>query len=445
VNGQRILLMAAVWCVLVCISRAGDAIAATLVFTHVNVVPMDGERILHDQNVTIVGDRIASVESAKNAVPAGAHVVTASGKFLMPGLGEMHAHLPQPSDPAEYMRTILTLYVANGVTTVRCMLGYPNHLAVRRQVDSGKMLGPALFLAGPGLAGESVSSPEEGVRQVVRQHSEGWDMVKILPGLTRPEYDAIMSTARRLGVRTGGHVPADVGIEYALKSGQETIEHLDGYDSVLGFGKPMPEELLKRLALETREAGAWSTPTLVIVRFALGLDSFRSALARPELEYLPRFQVDEWTRLYNDTVSKGLPAAAKARAVQDNRNRLLKALNDVGAGILLGSDSPNLFEVPGFAILDELEAMQAAGLSPYDVLLSGTRRVGEYLRQNVGTVTVGARADLILLEANPLQNVANVRTQSGVVLRGTWLPRTELQHRLQAIHDLPGNYRSTGF
>ena len=127
--------------------------------------------------------------------------------------------------------------------------------------------------------------------------------------------------------------------------------------------------------------------------------------------------------------------------VERNRERLLEALNDVGAPILLGSDTPNLFQIPGFAIRAELIAMQGAGMSPYDVVLSGTRRVGEYLRKNVGTVTVGAEADLILLDANPLDDVANVRDPAGVMLRGQWLPRATLERRLQEIREQPGNYR----
>jgi uncharacterized protein len=140
-------------------------------------------------------------------------------------------------------------------------------------------------------------------------------------------------------------------------------------------------------------------------------------------------------------VSKEHPALDVSRIVQDNRERFLNELNDVGAQILFGTDSPNLFEVPGFSVHAELAAMQRAGLSPYDVLLSATRRVGEYLRKNVGTVTVGAQADLILLDGNPLEDVANVRKQAGVMLRGRWFAHSEVQRILQNIRDLPGNYR----
>lgn len=421
-----------------------QAAPAPIIFMHVNVVPMAGDRLLPDQDVTIRGSTIVSVEPASGAkLPAGARQIDGTGKFLMPGLGEMHAHLPGPADPPGYVQTALALYVANGVTTVRGMLGYPGHLGVRQQIEAGKLWGPSLFLAGPGLSGETVKSPEDGVSQVLQQKAQGWDMIKILPGLSRAEYDAIMTTARRVGMRTGGHVPKDVGISHALESGQETIEHLDGYEDALGFGKYMPDDFLKTMALKTREAGAWTCPTLAIMRFVLALDSVQSLLAKPEMEYLPQVQVDAWMTLYNRGVGKGVAPPDVARVIQQNRERLLKTLNDVGAPILLGDDTPNLFQVPGFSIHNELAAMRAAGLSPYDVLLSGTRRVGEYLHQPVGTVTVGARADLILLDANPLEDVANLRKLSGVALRGQWLPASELQRRLKAIHDLPGNYRHT--
>lgn len=430
----------------VCVSIADAKAAGTtpipIVFTHVSVVPMDGDHIWADQDVTIRGQMIASVEPASSAkLPKDAKIIDGTGKYLMPGLGEMHAHLPGPTDPPQYMKTTLALYVANGVTTVRGMLGYPNHLAVRRDIDAGRLWGPSLFLAGPGLSGDTVKSPEDGVRQVHELKAQGWDMAKILPGLTRPEYDAIMIEARRVGIRTGGHVPKDVGIIHALESGQETIEHLDGYEDALGFGKYMPDDFLKTMALKTREAGAWTCPTLDIMRFVLAQVSIEDLLARPEMEYLPKFQVDEWMKLYNRGVGKGVASQEVERVIQQNRERLLKTLNDVGAPILLGDDTPNLFQVPGFSIHNELAAMQAAGLSPYDVLLSGTKRVGEYLHKPVGTITVGYVADLLLLDANPLDDVANVRKMSGVMLRGQWLSSSEIQQRLKAIHNLPGNYR----
>src|SRR5262249_34113895 len=160
---------------------------------------------------------------------------------------------------------------------------------------------------------------------------------------------------------------------HALESGQETIEHLDGYWESLHFEKVATDEALKAMALKTREAGVWNTPTMAIVRFTLCMEPVQTSLAKPELEYLPKFQVDRWTKLVDEVVCKGRSDVDASRIVQQNRERFLKALNDVGAPILFGTDSPNLFEVPGFAIHEELAAMQNAGLSPYDVLLTATR------------------------------------------------------------------------
>jgi hypothetical protein len=253
--------------IFICTSPAGAKPAVAdptpIVFTHVNVVPMDGDRTLPDQDVTIRGKLIASVEPATSAkLPKDVQIVEGAGKFLMPGLGEMHAHLPGPAGPSPYIKTTLALYVANGVTTVRGMLGYPIHLIVRKDIEAGKLWGPSLFLAGPGLSGDTVKSPEDGVRQVRDLKLQGWDMAKILPGLTRAEYDAIITEARRVGIRSGGHVPKDVGIYYVLESGQETIEHLDGYEDALGFGKYMPDGFLNTMALKTGEAGRVDLPYL---------------------------------------------------------------------------------------------------------------------------------------------------------------------------------------
>jgi imidazolonepropionase-like amidohydrolase len=441
-NAKRALPVAFVWCMLLFGCQLAQAGSKAIIFAHANVVSMDGDRILADQDVTVIDDRIVSIQQAANThVPRNAQVIDATGKFLMPGLGEMHAHLPEPADSPEYMRTTLALYVANGVTTVRCMRGFPNHLSAREGVISGTLLGPSLFLAGPGLGGDSVTSPDDGAKQVLRQKLEGWDMIKIYPGLTRAEYDAIMTAARSIGMRTGGHVPSDVGVEHALQTGQETIEHLDGYWEALHFEKLVPDETLKAMAIKTREAGVWNAPTMAIVRFTLCMEPLQRALAKQEIEYLPKSQVERWVKLSEDVVCKGHSDLDVSRIVQQNRERFLKELNEVGAPILFGTDSPNLFEVPGFSVYEELAAMQQAGLLPYDVLLSATRRVGEYLRKNVGTVTVGAQADLILLDANPLDDVANVRKQAGVMLRGRWFAHSELQRILQRIRDLRGNYR----
>ena len=180
----------------------------TTAFVGVSVVPMDSERVLADQTVVVRGDRIVQVGPSRSVrVPDGARRVDGRGKWLMPGLAEMHGHVPPPNAPPEYTDRVLFLYLANGITTVRGMLGAPGQLELRQRAASGQIWSPTLYLAGPSFNGNSVSSPEQAVEMVRAQKAQGWDLLKVHPGLTRPEYDAMARTARELGIRVGGHVP----------------------------------------------------------------------------------------------------------------------------------------------------------------------------------------------------------------------------------------------
>lgn len=193
---------------------------------------------MENQTVLVEGDRIIKVGPARSvAVNDEMTVIDGTGKYLIPGLAEMHGHVP-PSDPPEnapsyytdqYVEETLFLYVAAGITTVRGMLGWPNQLKLKEKVNSGEMIGPNLYLAGPSFNGNSIDSPQQAIEKVKQQKNEGWDLLKIHPGLTREEYDAMAETANELGIRFGGHVPEAVGIEHAIEMGQETMDHIDGY------------------------------------------------------------------------------------------------------------------------------------------------------------------------------------------------------------------------
>jgi hypothetical protein len=182
------------------------------VFQNVTAIPMDRDKIAQGQTVVIRGALIEAVgPTASIRVPPGAVVIDGTGRFLVPGLTDMHVHLPGPAAPAGRAEDELFLYVANGVTTVRSMAGSDNHLLLRQRINAGKLLGPTLIL-GPGLDGERVKSPGDGERQVREQKVRGYDLVKILPGLSLPSYDAIVKTAREVSIPFAGHIPADIGI-----------------------------------------------------------------------------------------------------------------------------------------------------------------------------------------------------------------------------------------
>src|SRR5260370_5955713 len=207
--------------------RPANDRASVVAFVGVTVVPCDRDRVIEDQTVVVRDGRIIALgPSATLPVPDSAARIDGRGKFLMPGLSEMHGHLPDANFPEQMLQ--LPLFVANGVTTVRGMAGAPNHLVLREQIARGEVLGPRLVVYGPAMNGRSSPTPAIAIEQVRRFKAVGYDGIKVHPGLSRETYDAIASEAKRLHIPFGGHVPHAVGIERALAAGQKSIEHLDG-------------------------------------------------------------------------------------------------------------------------------------------------------------------------------------------------------------------------
>ena len=409
----------------------------TVAFTNVTVLPMDSNRVLANHTVLVAKDRITAVGPSKSVrAPEGALIVDGQGKYLMPGIAEMHGHIPPPTAPREFIDNVLFLYVAAGVTTVRGMQGAPGQLELREASKRGDIVAPNLYLAGPQFSGNSVTTPEEAVARVRQQKSEGWDLLKVQAGLTRPVYDAMAATAKEVGIRFGGHIPANVGVAHALEMGQETVDHIDGYAEELnGLARPVEEKPLQELVALTKKAGAWIVPTLVVWETLRGPVTLESRTSLPELRYLPAAQVEQWTKQLDSRLKNPEFRAAEAKIYIDNRARILRALHAAGVGILLGSDAPQQFNVPGFSLHREMKSMADAGMAPYEILKSGTANVGQYFKaqDDFGTVAAGKRADLVLVDANPLQDVANLGRRSGVMIRGRWLPASEIDARLTRI------------
>ena len=420
-------------------ASADEAIA----FVGVQVIPMNGEgtaeddRVLANQTVVVRDGRIAEMGPASEvAVPEGAQQVDGQRRYLIPGLAEMHGHLPSPEESPDYTEAVLFLYVANGVTTVRGMLGRPGQLALREQANQGALLSPSLYLAGPPFSGGSIDSPEDAEAQVRQQHEEGWDFLKVLGGMTRPEYDAMAETAREVGLPFVGHVPSEVGLLHALDAGQQTLDHLDGYIAYLGGEEgPVSEDSLAEAVRRTREAGAAVVPTMALWETLRGTADLSALTAYPELKYMPPETVTEWTRSHEERLQDAQFDEAAARRVIENRMRLLRALHEGGAQILFGTDAPQQFSVPGFSVHRETKRMAEAGMTPYDILETATRNVGAYFEEQdrFGVIEPGARADLVLLEANPLGDISRLSERAGVMVQGRWLPEEEIQARLREI------------
>jgi imidazolonepropionase-like amidohydrolase len=445
----RAVALAGLGAVLTLLSLVPPAVAQTVtVFEHVNVIPMDTERVLQDHTVVVRDGRIAELgPAAQVRAPAGATRVDGRGKYLIPGLAEMHAHVPGTQNQA-WQHTVLYLYVAAGVTTIRGMLGQPSHLELKGQVERGEVVGPRIWTSGPSVNGTSVPTADSAVRAATHQRSLGYDLIKIHPGLAREPFDSLDAAADRVGIRYAGHVPAAVGVLRALEAGYWSIDHLDGYVEELAgrSGQPgggwfgvqftgeVDESRIAELARRTREAGVWNVATQTLMESVAQARDLTALNARPELRYMPPQVRQQWNT-FTTNAGANLPAPDVVARWIEVRRQLIKALQDQGAGLLLGSDAPQVWNVPGFAIHHELEAMVAAGLTPFQALATGTRNVATYFgtTDRAGTIAVGKQADLILLDANPLANIAHTTRRSGVMLRGVWMPQAEIQQRLDAI------------
>ena len=431
--------------------------AAPVAFTNVTVLTMDGAHRLADHTVIVRDGKIAALgPSASTPVPAGVTRVEGRGKFLMPGLAEMHAHVPPGSPTREQLEDIMFLYVANGITTIRGMLGAPYQIQLKEELARGTMLGPQFFPAAPSLNGNSAPTPEAGVALVRQAKATGYDLVKIHPGVSRATWDAAVAEMRALGLTYGGHIPADVGIVHAIRTGIATIDHVDGYleaavrdSSVYAPGNQLGEvidavdsTMFPQLAQLARERNVWNVPTMFLWENFYNDRTAEELSALPEMQYVSAQQVTAWA---NQKRGRAL-ADENQRMTPERRVRylalrrqMLKALADAGAPLLMGTDSPQMFNVPGYALHRELQVARAAGLTPQQVLESGTRNVGRYVRESLkqdgdfGTVAVGQWADLVLLDADPTVDLEHLTRRSGVMLRGRWVPASEIAAGLERI------------
>lgn len=415
-----------------------------LVIENVTVVPMDRERTIPGQTVVIEGRRIVAMGAAGSVtVPDGAQRIAGAGRFLMPGLAEMHGHPPTDQWPEAMQQRFLRLNLAAGVTTVRGMLGHPHQLVMKERVASGAWDGPQLFLAAPSMNGNATPTPVHARDQVTRHRAAGYDGLKVHPGLTVPTFDAIMDAAAHEGLWVGGHISEGVGLRHSLEKGIRSVEHLDGYvEAVQRDGTPeVPSDFfginrigtvdpakIDGIVALTKSSGAYVTPTQSLFVTHMGEASAEETAGRADMRYWPAQTIEQWkqqvVQFRTAVAAEHIDVAAYLRF----RSDLIRRLYAAGVPFLLGADAPQIFNVPGFATLFELETMVAAGLSPYAALESGTRNPARFLGldRSFGTVEVGKRADLLLLDANPLEDISNVRRRAGVIAAGRWYPAGEL-------------------
>ena len=407
---------------------------SVLAIWNVSVVPMDSARVLPRQTVLVQGGRIVQVARA-GARPAHVcwRVIDGTGKYLLPGLADMHVHTRDTSD--------FMLWLARGVTTIRILRGSPASLDWRRRSRDGFLLAPTIITSGPFTNLPLVRTPADAWRAAVEQKAAGYDEIKIHGSLEQETYDSLIAYGRRLNIPVVGHVPRNLAFASVLANRQADISHLE--EILYGaFRTNLDDASVAKIPAVSRSiaaAGITVTTTLVTYqRIAAQVRDLPPLLRDPANQYVAPSLLESWQPRNNEYLRNFTPNAdwaPKLAARYAFLEKLVQGLHAARVRLLLGTDAVGPLWVPGFTVHDELRLLVRNGFTPFEALQSATTNPAAFLGQTgeFGTVSAGARADLILVDANPLTDVGNAERIAGVVVRGRWLPRRLLGARLAAI------------
>src|SRR5688500_5449250 len=422
-NLMKGLFLALILCVA---AIAAPASAQTVAFTNVNVIPMDRERVIANQTVVVRNGLITEIGDAKKVkLPKDAVRIDGNGKYLVPGLVDMHTHLLSDSD--EFPDSIgpheLRVMVANGVTTVRFMIGTPELLALRSRSANSEIEAPTIFVASPHLTGREqgnnsvVNTPEDAREAVRKSKAAGYDFIKVTTFIDGAVYEAAVDEAAKQNIRVVGHADSRlVGVERAWKAKQQ-IEHLDGYMELLmkadspvkGSVSDMyiynpenwksfdhlDESRIPEIARKTVASNPYVNPTQHFMKNTFGRQRIEEEIrAQPDFRFYPAKVQQQWLEFYKkNRFLNTVPLEKRARWVE-LRNKLIVAIHNAGGRIMAGSDTPEFLFLYGYSQHRELQALKDAGLSNYATLAAGTRNPHEFLGTlaKAGTVEKGKRA-----------------------------------------------------
>ncbi len=443
-----------------------------IAFQNVNLVPMTDEQIVKDQNVLVRGKRIVEIgPSKKVVVPKNSKLIDGTGAYLMPGLADMHMHTVDNWDKwlSDWPVSPLHLYLANGVTTIRCFGPKGNSsdymLRWRDDISKGKRIGSTIYTCGQQLRGP-VRNPEGAVQE---QKTKGYDFVKLYSFLSKEEFDKAMTKAKELVMYTAGHIPFQVGLDGVLSGGMDEIAHIEElawefvdfdrsknlkgeewlpYVIGVAYQQSRPYLGLDMGDLEEKFGNSVSSVASKVksgnlpVCTTLFLDEViveklfepEQFLSKPENRYLPRKYRAAFRqgREKHQVQFRGGEDFAPFKRKLDRI--LLKYLKEAGVLLVLGTDAGTgwMGLVPGFSIHEELRILTENGFTPYEAIKTGTVNaaiVVEKMNGNgdFGTIEIGKRADLILVNSNPLEDIANIKNILGVMASGRWYEKAELQ------------------
>jgi len=432
-------------------------------FVDVSLVPMTSNQVLPSRTVLVRNGFIEAVGPADEiALPVDTIVIDGSGRYLMPGLADLHTHLGiELAEGINEGPNQAEVYLAFGVTTILNMgetLTPRGHglMELRDRIRGGYLPGPTVLTAsiayGPddGVAGhQTVRTYEDGRRHVRESRAAGYDLIKVYNSVPAAAFDGIVDQAREDGFSVAGHIPRSLGLSSALSRGMSTVSHANqfwcGYfDCSVKPSRVQSAISLLRAYESTVQSTLYLNETFTDIYCwdKAALDKF---LAQPEMKYVHPLVLDHWRRQAAGAGSSGCrknDAEPGYRFIQEYSRAFYRA----GVPFVLGTDSPPVFGVPGFSLLEELRVASATlEIGPYDALVLATRNAGDFVQRSMpdaepfGTVEPGMRADLLLLEGNPLQSLGNLRRKVGVMARGRWYPEDELQERLTRVAREYGN------
>jgi hypothetical protein len=439
---------------------------ASYAIKNVSVLPMNKEVVLNNQTVLVEKGTIKAIGTAATVkIPAGYTVIDGTGKYLMPGLFDMHAHFfNEQGNLVNTTESELKMMLANGLTTARILAGHPNYLEAKEMVKKGQWAGPDLSIASPQFVGswpwptdfknfELANTPEKAVAAVKKYKNEGYDEIKITFMVKRDVYDAIIATAKEVGIKVTGHVGPLVKLPAALAAKQQ-IEHMDEFidmllpDTSYNHGQSVSDMNLWRknawatvphldeskipgLAKMVKDAGIYVTPTNYFFISCFNETPPEEVVKqKPDYAYIPQEILKERWSVRQRMLSMKIPDAYRAKYV-DLRKKMVNALWKAGVPLMAGSDSPEWFLVTGFSIHDEISMFVTTGLTPYAALQTATVNSATYMGLNKGTVEKGKIADLLLLDKNPLEDIRNTRSINGVMKGGKWYDKNDVTRLLE--------------
>ena len=421
--------------------------AAKTIITNVRILTMTEERpIIERGHVIIAGQRIDVVGEGQPDTVDNMAVIDGNGATIMPGLSDMHVHYWEDSDGI--------LYLANGITNVRNLTGGVGQYRLNQHAIDGELMGPRVYTSGPLIDGADpvrasisvqVENPQQAIGAVRSQAAGYYPAIKLYDRLSPDSYRAAVAEAKAKRMKIFTHTPAAMTVEELLALGVDSIEHLDGYSAALvtdGFEAtqrfPWAEEWANAdpakfaaLARKTAESGVWSVPTIALIDWQMASRDTEAFLARPEMRYLSSSLKDGWVSSVEDWLARFHPYLDGQKA---SKLAFMAALREAGAPMLIGTDPPNPFVIPGYAIHDELAAFRAAGYTNAQILKIATSEAARFLDREswYGRVSAGAAADLILVDGDPRESLDVLKRPLGVMVAGHWYDRAALDAALEA-------------